>query len=55
MSDDFAMWGDVTDVEFNAVRDRIGSMALENPALVKRLVEDLRRERAQSEKEEAAL
>jgi MoxR-like ATPase len=50
MSDPFAMWGDVTDHEFNAIKARIGDMALEAPDLVKRLVEDLRRERAQAEK-----
>jgi hypothetical protein len=54
MSDPFAMWGDVTDEEFNAVKSRIGCMAFENPDLVKGLVEDLRRERAQTEMEEAA-
>lgn len=48
------LWGDVTDDEFNAIKARIGDMALEAPDLVKRLVDDLRRARAQAEKEEAA-
>jgi hypothetical protein len=54
MSDPFAMWCDITDEEFNAIKGRIGDMALEAPEVVKRLVGDLRRERAQAEKEEAA-
>lgn len=38
-------WGDMTDAEFVAVRNRIGDMALENPELAKAIVRDMRRER----------
>jgi hypothetical protein len=38
-------WGDMTDAEFVAVRDRIGDMAYENPELAKAIVRDMRRER----------
>lgn len=48
------LWGEFTDDEFNEVKGRIGDMALEAPDLVKRLVEDMRREKALSKKEEAA-
>lgn len=41
-------YGDVTDEEFREIRDRIGDMALENPQLVVRLVDDLRRQRGRT-------
>jgi hypothetical protein len=40
-------WGDMTDAEWREVKTMLGDMALENPPLAVRLVNDLRKERGQ--------
>ena len=48
------LWGDITDEEFVELKMRHGDFVLEEPSWAVRLVDDLRRERAQTHDGEIA-
>jgi hypothetical protein len=48
-------WGDMTDAEWREVKGMLGDMALENPPLAVRVVNDWRRERGQPPIREATV